>query len=55
MLGLKPAKQSKSSLTPNQLTFDSEFECGNIDSVRMRSPVEYDLFMRNDSNGNSNL
>ena len=31
MLGLKPPKESKSSLTPNQLTFDCEFECGNID------------------------
>lgn len=35
--------------------FDSEFECGNIDQVRQRSQVEYDCWIRNDTNGNSNL
>ena len=38
-----------------QLIFDTDFECGNIDQVRQRSPVEYDLWMRNDTNGSSNL
>ena len=38
-----------------QLLFDTDFECGNIDQVRQRSPVEYDLWMRNDTNGSSNL
>mmetsp|Transcript_41330 Transcript_41330/g.62966 ORF Transcript_41330/g.62966 Transcript_41330/m.62966 type:complete len:115 (+) Transcript_41330:452-796(+) len=44
-----------SDIKPNQITFDSEFECGNIDQVRQRSNVEYDLWIRNDTNGNSNL
>ena len=35
--------------------FDCEFECGNIDQVRQRSPGEFDLWMRNDTNGNGNL
>ena len=35
--------------------FDSAFECGNIDQVRQRSPKEFDIWMRNDTNGNSNL
>ena len=35
--------------------FDAEFECGNIDQVRQRSIVEYDLWIRNDTNGSSNL
>ena len=35
--------------------FDSEFECGNIDQVRQRSMVEYDIWIRNDTNGSSNL
>lgn len=37
------------------IEFDADFECGNIDQVRQRSPVEYDLWMRNDTNGSSNL
>ena len=37
------------------IKFDSEFECGNIDQVRQRSMVEYDLWIRNDTNGGSNL
>ena len=39
----------------NHILFDSEFECGNIDQVRQLSTVEYDVWMRNDSNGSSNL
>lgn len=35
--------------------FDSEFECGNIDQVRSRSLVEYDIWIRNDTNAASNL
>lgn len=32
------------------LTFDSSFECGNLDRVVMVSPTEYDLYMRPDTN-----
>lgn len=46
------------ALEPNAtggIRFDSDFECGNIDQVRMRSPTEFDLWIRNDTNGQSNL
>lgn len=32
------------------LSFDSMFECGNLDRVVMVSPTEYDLYMRPDTN-----
>ena len=41
--------------TSNYVLFDSDFECGNIDQIRKRSDVEYDLWIRNDTNGTSNL
>lgn len=47
----KPLKENRSG----HIEFDADFECGNIDQVRQRSPVEYDLWMRNDTNGSSNL
>jgi len=37
-------------LTGKVLSFDSNFECGNLDRVVMTSPIEYDLYMRPDSN-----
>jgi len=39
----------------NHILFDSEFESGNIDQVRQLSTVEYDIWMRNDTNGSTNL
>ena len=33
-----------------ELIFDSDFECGNLDMAMAISKVEYDLFMRVDSN-----
>ena len=32
------------------LSFESTFECGNLDRVVMVSPTEYDLYMRPDTN-----
>ena len=37
------------------VTFDGDFECANIEQVRRRNVHTFDVFMRNDSNGNSNL
>lgn len=34
----------------DELIFDSDFECGNLDLVMKVGPNEYDLFMRVDSN-----
>lgn len=34
----------------NHITFDSNFECGNLDMVFKPGPDEYDLFMRVDTN-----
>jgi hypothetical protein len=34
----------------DELIFDSDFECGNLDLVMKVAPSEYDLFMRVDSN-----
>lgn len=39
----------------DHILFDAEFECGNIDQVRQRSIVEYDMWIRNDTNGSGNL
>lgn len=36
--------------TPDPLTFDSNFECGNLDMVLKPKPYEYDLVMRADTN-----
>lgn len=38
------------SLDNSYLSFDSDFESGNLDFVIKRSPEEYDLFLRIDSN-----
>ena len=57
-LGNDPSIWSKrSAREPNHkgLLFDSGFECGNIDQVRQRSHKEFDIWMRNDTNGGSNL
>ena len=37
------------------ISFDGDFECANIEQVRRRNQTTFDVFMRNDSNGNSNL
>lgn len=34
----------------SDLHFDADFECGNLDLVVKVSEMEYDLFMRVDSN-----
>lgn len=34
----------------NELLFDSNFESGNLDMVIKRKDLEYDLFMRVDTN-----
>ena len=39
----------------NDLLFDCSFECGNLDQVRQRQETEYDIWMRNDTNGAGNL
>ncbi len=43
-LGMNPTAES------NELVFDSDFECGNLDIVIKISEGEYDLFMRVDTN-----
>lgn len=35
---------------PGELVFDSKFESGNLDMVIKRRDLEYDLFMRVDTN-----
>jgi hypothetical protein len=35
---------------PEELIFDSKFESGNLDMVIKRRDLEYDLFMRVDTN-----
>lgn len=37
-------------LEESQLTFNSDFESGNLDAVIQRGSNEFDLFMRVDSN-----
>ena len=37
------------------VTFDADFECSNVDQIRRKSMNVYDVFIRNDSNGNQNL
>ena len=37
------------------LTFDADFESANLDQVRVRPNHTFDVFMRNDTNGNGNL
>ena len=34
------------------VTFDADFECANVDQIRRKSMNVYDVFIRNDSNGN---
>lgn len=36
------------------ITFDADFECGNIDQVRKKGS-EYDIWIRNDTNATNNL
>jgi hypothetical protein len=36
------------------ITFDADFECGNIDQVRKKGN-EYDIWIRNDTNATNNL
>ena len=36
------------------LAFDQNFECGNLDSVYLRSDYEYDLMMKVDTNTRGN-
>lgn len=45
----------REKIQADHIVFDAEFECGNIDQVRQRSIVEYDIWIRNDTNGSSNL
>ncbi len=40
----------ENGLEESYLNFDSDFESGNLDFVIRRSPEEYDLFLRIDSN-----
>lgn len=35
--------------------FDGNFECANIEQVRLRDSGVYDIWMRNDTNGSSEL
>jgi hypothetical protein len=35
--------------------FDGNFECANIEQVRLREPGVYDIWMRNDTNGSGEL
>lgn len=46
---MNPAHKSLYS-SGEVLSFDSNFECGNLDRVVMTSPNEYDLYMRPDTN-----
>ena len=41
--------------TPNNVTFDSAFEGGNLDAVVKVNDIEYDLLMRVDSNTRGHL
>lgn len=37
------------------MTFDGDFESANVDQVRQKTITQYDVWMRNDSNGVGNL
>jgi Cytosolic carboxypeptidase N-terminal domain len=39
----------------DNVLFDADFECGNIDQVRKRRDCEFDIWIRNDTNGTNNL
>ena len=39
------------SLT-DSVSFDADFECANVDQIRRKSANVYDVFIRNDTNGN---
>lgn len=43
------------ALSPDLISFDGNFECANIEQVRRRGTCQYDIFMRNDSNGSGCL
>lgn len=40
---------------PNQLIFESDFECGNLDCIVKVAENEYDLYMRVDANTRGHL
>lgn len=40
----------KDGIDENELYFDSQFECGNLDKVVKVKENEYDLYIRADSN-----
>ena len=37
------------------MKFDSNFECGNLDTVREKEANIYDILIRNDSNGTGHV
>lgn len=39
----------------SKVTFDADFECANLDQVRLKTQTVFDCWMRNDSNGVGNL
>jgi hypothetical protein len=39
----------------DNVIFDASFECANLDQARQRSGRVYDLFMRNDTNGQGEM
>lgn len=39
----------------SNVNFDADFESANLDQVRMKNATTFDVWMRNDSNGNGNL
>ena len=36
------------------ISFDADFECANVDTIRKVSQEEYHIFIRGDSNGKGN-
>ncbi len=48
--GREPRPKGMVPGTSTMLEFDSDFESGNLDLAATKSPNEYDLFMRTDSN-----
>lgn len=37
------------------VSFDASFECANLEQVRQREPKVFDIWMRNDTNGQGEL
>ena len=48
-------KQQYNEKFQDLIKFDGDFECANIEMVRQRDPRCFDVWMRNDTNGEKEL